>query len=254
MSVIFTWSFVLLLACGDIHPNPGPVGHLTSVSSSSSSISDSVSNTDMYNFLNLPHNLSVVHYNVQSLLNKVDTLFAELNCFDVISFSETWLNPCVDISEVAFERFHKPERKDRSSDKHGGVIVYVRETLSYIRRHDLEINGLESIWIELRLPQRKNVLFGVFYRPPNSDTVYNSMLLDSIGLAVDTGILDIVICGDFNYNTRSSISNKKVSLICQQFQLKQCINDITHVTETSSSTIDLLFVKKYRVSHTFWDR
>ncbi|XP_053400774.1 uncharacterized protein LOC128557424 [Mercenaria mercenaria] len=35
----------------------------------------------------------------------------------------------------------------------------------------------------------------------NSDTIYNNLIEDYIGLAIDTNISDIIITGDFNYNT-----------------------------------------------------
>ena len=42
-----------------------------------------------------PHNVSLVHYNVRSLLPKIDVLLSELSLletkFDVICISETWL-------------------------------------------------------------------------------------------------------------------------------------------------------------------
>ena len=37
-------------------------------------------------------NFSVVHYNVQSILNKLDIIETELRNFDVISIIETWLD------------------------------------------------------------------------------------------------------------------------------------------------------------------
>ena len=61
---------LLILRAGDIHPNPGP---------QPSESSDSLSSTDLYNFLNLPNHLSTVHYNVQSIANKLDTLIAEFS-------------------------------------------------------------------------------------------------------------------------------------------------------------------------------
>ena len=33
----------------------------------------------------------------------------------------------------------KPERKDRVTDPHGGVAIYVKESIIYTRRHDLEL-------------------------------------------------------------------------------------------------------------------
>ena len=86
------------------------------------------------------------------------------------------------------------------------------------------------------------MLFGVFYRPPNSDHVYGSAIEDSIHLAIDTGIMDIVITGDFNYNMLNDVTKRKISSICQQFSLQQCIDQPTHFTENSCSLIDLIFV------------
>ena len=48
--------------------------------------------------------------------------------------------------------------------------------------------------------KHKHVLFGVFYRLPSSDAAYFSAMEDSISLAIDSGISDIIVTGDFNYN------------------------------------------------------
>ena len=62
---------LLILKSGDVHPNPGPP-HSESSDSWSSSL-------DLYNFLNLPNHLSTIHYIVQSIANKLDTLIAEFS-------------------------------------------------------------------------------------------------------------------------------------------------------------------------------
>ena len=48
--------------------------------------------------------------------------------------------------------------------------------------------------------EREQVLFGLFYRPSSSDAEYFSSIEDSIFLAIDTGIKDVIITGDFNCN------------------------------------------------------
>ena len=78
-------------------------------------------------------------------------------------------------------------------------MIYVKETVFYCRRRNVESVGIECIWIELTL-KHKYILFGLFYRPPNSDSTYFTSIEDSIHLAVDTGIQDIVVTGDFNFN------------------------------------------------------
>ena len=49
------------------------------------------------------------------------------------------------------QSYSTPERKDRVNDRYGGVILYVKEGIRYKRRDDLEIRGIESIWIEVAI-------------------------------------------------------------------------------------------------------
>ena len=56
------------------------------------------------------------------------------------------------------QSYNIPERKDRTGDPHGGVIVYVKNGIFYKRREDLEIRDLEYLWIEVINPRRR-ILF-----------------------------------------------------------------------------------------------
>ena len=152
---------------------------------------------NLFSSLDLTHNLSFVHYNVQSIFSKLKILQAELSEFDILAFTETWLSPSIDTNELLLHSYKTPERKDRAGDNHGGVIIYVKDSLYYKRREDLEPRNIESIWLELT-NNHKHVLFGLFYRPPNSNSNYFSDIEDSIALAVDSpGISEIIITGDF---------------------------------------------------------
>ena len=188
--VSITWLYILLLCSGDVQPNPGPLS--SSMSSTSIHSSSSTMSTDFTDALNVSHNLSFVHYNVQSIVHKLDILHAELIAFDILAFSETWLNPAIASDDLILQTYGKPERKDRDGDSHGGVLIYVKSGLRYKRRDDLEIRGIESIWIELA-NHHKRILFGLFYRPPDANANCLSQIEDSIALAVDTGISDIII-------------------------------------------------------------
>ena len=148
---------------------------------------------------------------------------------------------CCCSRSISMKSFHPPERKDRHYDYHGGVIVYVKESLYYKRRSDLESGNLECIWIEIIL-RNKRVLCGTLYRPPNSDSTYFSLLEESMGLAYDTGIRDIIITGYFNINILTAEGNRKISSLCQQFGLTQLLQEPTHFTEHSSSLIDLFLI------------
>lgn len=221
---------LLLLRAGDIESNPGPDSESeTELSFTPDDKSDIIKN-----------NFSVVHYNVQSALHKLDQLESELSNFDLISLTETWFTTDINTYDIAFSGFRSPFRKDRTGG-HGGVAVYVKNNIPCLRRSDLEIPNIECIWVEIRL-HNKRVLVGTFYRPPNSDNTVLADIESSIDLAVDTGISDIIIQGDFNLDMNKQISFNKVNNICQNYGLHQIIGEHTHFTERSSSIIDLLIV------------
>ena len=234
---IIAWLLLLLFRAGDIQPNPGP----QSVASSSGSSFSSNLSTDVFSHLNLSNNLSFVQYNVQSVLNKLDVLQAELFEIDILSFTETWLSPDIATEDLMLRSYNTPERKDRPGDPHGGVMIYVKEGIHYKRRHDLELRGIESIWIEL-VHNHKSILYGLFYRPPNANAQYFLNIEDSVALAIDTGISDVIVTGDFNFNFFNSQSRRKIDSLCTQFSLYQSISQPTHYTEHSSSLIDVILI------------
>ena len=110
ITICISWLLCLLVQAGNVHPNPGP-------SSTASDISiSSISSESISSYLNISHHLSFVHYNVQSILTKLDLLTADLADFDVLAFSETWLRPEVLTDSILLPSFFKPERKDRVTD------------------------------------------------------------------------------------------------------------------------------------------
>ena len=237
VSNLTTWLYILLLCAGDVQPNPGP----SSVASSSDVSYFTDVSTNVFSHLNFINNLSFVQYNVQSILNKLDVLQAELLEIDILSFTETWLNPDISTEDIMLQSYNTPERKDRPGDPHGGVVIYVKNGIFYKRRNDLEIKGIESIWIEI-IHNHKSILFGLFYRPPNADGQCFSNIEDSISLAIDTVISDIIITGDFNFNYQNVQARRKIDMLCTQFSLHQQIDQPTHYTEQSSSLIDIILV------------
>ena len=131
---------------------------------------------------------------------------------DILAFSGTWLNSSITNDDFLLQLYHSTERKDRISDSHGGIMIYVRDTSHYISRRELELQGIECLWIELTL-KHKHILFGLFYRPPNSNAAYFLSVEDCIHLAIDTGIQ---VTGDFNFNVLNVQSSYKIKNLCEQ--------------------------------------
>ena len=71
-----------LLFIGGIERNPGPL---------SSSSEDSISLLSATEHI-IEDKFSIVHYNIQSIANKIDLIQSELCNFDVICITESWLD------------------------------------------------------------------------------------------------------------------------------------------------------------------
>ena len=129
--------FFLILLAGDIESNPRPdmLDH---------SSDDNISNSSTYDISIFEHFFSIVQYNIQSLMGKVDQLQIELLHFDVIALTETWLSETVSTDEIMFQNYQVPIRKDRITNSYGGVIVYVKDNIPCKRRLDLEIDGVDA--------------------------------------------------------------------------------------------------------------
>ena len=224
---------LILLRSGNVEPNPGPEFSDYDSASFSSSSSFSSSNTIFH------EHFSVVHYNIQSLLNKIDILESELKSFDVGCLSETWLDHRTADNDINRHDFKVHYRRDRQDDNHGGICVYAKENVSAKRRVDLELQDIECLWIEVS-SNRNKLLIGTFYKPPNSPPSTQESIENPIGLAYDTNIDKILITGGLDLDTLKSAHSRKIEILCQNLNQPNLINEPTHFTESSASIIDLM--------------
>jgi hypothetical protein len=89
--------------------------------------------------------------------------------------------------------------KERVESSYGGVAVYIEEAVYYERKTDLEINGLECVWVELKIKNQK-VLYGTFYVPSSSLATVWLSLEYSIELSLNSNADAVFVVGDFNDN------------------------------------------------------
>ena len=105
-----------------------------------------------------PNFLRICHINIRSL-SAVKLLAIKheiVGKFDIISLSETFLS-MESSTNLEIPGFHPIFRRDRGSFG-GGVACYVRDTLVAKRRLDLEITGMECLWLEIRSNNNKCLL------------------------------------------------------------------------------------------------
>ena len=83
-----------------------------------------------------------LHQNIRSLRGKLaelNILVSQCPNLHILAFTETWLNNNIADGEVSLPGYSM-DRSDRADGLGGGIAVYVKDTLSVIRRSDLEID------------------------------------------------------------------------------------------------------------------
>ncbi|VDI64806.1 Hypothetical predicted protein [Mytilus galloprovincialis] len=229
--LLFVIQILLILA--GIEVNPGPSDDIDSSQSS-------INSTDMSDFGELfSKSVSILHLNVQSLAPKIDLIQAEYSDFDILAFSETWLNNNHTDESIEILNYQHPFRRDRGPHKvGGGIIVYVKNDIHAQRRIDLESESLEAIWLEIKFKDKK-ALLGTFYIPPNSGPDIWEKIEYSLDMASNDNTINYIMAtGDFNDNQLAPV-NSKITPLLSQFSLTQLIDEPTHFTESSSSLLDL---------------
>ena len=184
----------LLLLCGDVACNPGPVGSSESIPV----IKCMVSNTQSLKSLKKVVNSDGSKALACNLHQFQDLVYSE--DMDVVCVNETWLNESIDNSEILKDNYII-FRKDRSHNRAGGVLVAIKiaafKTIGEIplpkHLQDLEVAAASVI-----TSQDRKILFCSFYRPPDMDLCWINLFnkfLDWVCEDFD----NMVICGDFNY-------------------------------------------------------
>ncbi len=57
----------------------------------------------------------------------MESLFAEGKQYDVIVVTESKLSDNIKTEDILLEGFEEPNRKDRTEDQGGGIIVYIKK-------------------------------------------------------------------------------------------------------------------------------
>lgn len=151
--------------------------------------------------------LSILYHNVQSITSKKDILTTEFNMFGNIAFTETWLSTNINSSKLEIPSFHNSERVDRRIDGYGGGIMYVKDTLHYRGSPEFENPSLDCLWVRVMPSHSNQILISDLYHPPNSHINYMNRIDHFLKSAIDCGISDVIVIGNFNLSQPSPLSH-----------------------------------------------
>ena len=77
-------------------------------------------------------------------IDEIKLLLSDDNSTNILGLTETFLSDEIDDKELTINCFDT-ERKDRKHKKGGGILIYISESINYLRRYDLEHDNIEAI-------------------------------------------------------------------------------------------------------------
>lgn len=187
--------------------------------------------------------LHIIHINSRSLISKLEEIkiLAFKTKAAIICVTETWLDDSVAEPEIEIKGY-QVIRKDRNR-KGGGVCLYIKTSLAFNQRNDLEIEELEAIWCEILLPKTKPIVVGCCYRPPKQSNFLELLEENILKFSYDA---EIIILGDMNICLHKKIGHmyKKYVNILKMYGMEQMISEVTRETRTSIAILDHILCSK----------
>ena len=133
-------------------------------------------------------------------LDQLNLILKNLNrAFSVLGVSETWLtDSTAELVNITGYNFVSNHRKSKIG---GGVGIYLQNDIEYqilkeCKFSDSEV--IESIFVEIIVPQGKNIIVGCVYRPPNQNTALFLEKFNDILTIITKDNKHCYVMGDFN--------------------------------------------------------
>ena len=171
-------------------------------------------------------------------------ILLESKSIDILLINESKIDDTVLDNAICISGYNIIQN-DRNRNG-GGVIMYLKQLLSFTERNDLVVDSLEMICVEIKKPYNRSFLVCAWYRLPNS----NTNLLDDSEVFLhkcDLANQELIIMGNLNCEvskTTPESNTRNLQLLSLLYQLDQLISEPTRVTGTSATLIDLFFTNK----------
>ena len=175
---------------------------------------------DNFKFEKEEKKLSIFHMNIASLAKhkeEFETALQILNYkFDIIGLTETKIvknsPPIYDTSLQGYKCYYTPTEASK-----GGTVLYVNKKFNSKPRNDLDnilyrSKTLESSFIEIINPGKKNIVIGCIYRHPSMDlNEFNERYLNILLEKLSKENKNVFLLGDFNANLMNVENNLSIS-------------------------------------------
>lgn len=182
-------------------------------------------------------------FNAQSVPLHIDEIkdFVNKRNPSVLLLTETHLTTNIDDFEVSIDGYDIL-RVDSTSRHTGGVCVYIKQGLKYTRVNEYVVH--KNYWVlAVKVTIKKwTATVTCIYRSPNGSQARFLEFFEGLCEEYSTASGRIILMGDFNINWGSDLYYpEKLKRISQDNGLVQLVNEVTHVTSETRTTIDLVF-------------
>ena len=197
---------------------------------------------------------SLFHLNACSLVKSQDVLahlLANINHkFSVLAITETWVKES-NVNDLSFEGYNFVSNH-RANRIGGGVGLFIDQNFSYKILPKFNVsdgNIIESLFVEIFIPQHKNMVIRVINHPPSENTLEFIEKVNEIISGVTKGHKHCYITGDLNLDL---LKHESHSLTAQFIELLFAfgflITKPTRITAHSGTFIDNIFMNNTTVS------
>ena len=119
--------------------------------------------------------------NVQSLLPKLPDITADVTetephvlCYTETNLRSTTPNRLISVPGYS-GTIHRSDRKVGRKKCGGGVAVLVKSTIraeTLLKTSELNSSQMETVWVKVRLDQRRSLIIACIYRSPSTTAMY----------------------------------------------------------------------------------
>jgi exonuclease III len=176
--------------------------------------------------------LSFVHQNICGLQTKFESLCAvvETHNIDVITLSETHLSQTDCHVGLYSINGYELLTRNRTIGKGGGICIYIKNGINWIRRNDLDKKNIESLWVEIFFKNSHSILICCMYRPPETSKYLSTEFNNEFNNILQSLTKETILMGDCNVNYANKGDNREFKSILSLNGFNQLIKQPTRIT------------------------
>lgn len=196
--------------------------------------------------------LSMLHLNVRSIVNKFDDFEAFLRSssasWSIICMSETWLTK--QLEPLYNLESYKAFFQSRTEKSAGGSAIYVKDNLKSSQLSHPPFTTAEVICIETQTISKQKIVICQIYRAPNSNKVDFLAEMETLLSWIHNLGRTTFINGDFNFDLFNiylcHYSHDFFNLMCS-YGFFPTISKTTRCCNTSCSLLDNIFCNNLNI-------